>query len=286
MSRNRIAVPTLTVALIALWAAAAAPAGAQETGWKNTAEVSYVVAAGNASTATMGFGDKLVRRWESSTLQFSLSGIRSESVVITRAVSAAGPPPVVSTDRETNVTAENYAFSTRFDRKLSEHFFWYGGAGWKRNRFSGIKNLYSGAAGLGNTWFETDEATFKTEYAATFTRQEDLEGGPDAARSFAGARISWEYERQLTDNTRYTNTLVLDENLKETQDFRADMLNALQVAMSSNLALKVGLLMLYDNQPSFVKAADPLDLLPADTTALVELKKLDTIFTVSLVVDF
>ncbi len=288
MAAGPVLAAALTAVVLTTLVLVAVPrdAAAQEPGWKNTAEISYVVAAGNASIATLGFGDKLIRRWEKSQFEFRVSGIRAESVIYTRTVSAAGPPPVVDTDSETNVTAENYAVATRFNRTISEHFFWYGGAGWKRNRFAGIKNLYAAAAGLGNTWIDREDARFRTEYAATFTRQEDLEGGPDAARSFAGARLSWNYERQLTANTRYSNDLELDENLKDTQDFRADMLHALQVSMSSNLALKVSLQLLFDNQPASVKAADPLSLLPAGEVALVGLKKLDTVFTVSLVVDF
>jgi hypothetical protein len=265
---------------------AAGRVAAQDPGWKNTAEISYVVAAGNASTATLGFGDKLTRGWENSQFELRISGIRAESAIVTRAVTAAGPPPVVGTTSRTTVTAENYGFSGRFNRKLSEYFFWYAGAGWKRNRFAGIRNQYSAAGGLGNTWFDTEETKFRTEYAATFTRQEDITGGPGGAVSFAGARISWNYQRRLTGNTRYGNDLLLDENLKDTQDFRADMLNSLQVAMSSRLALKVSLELLYDNLPSLVKASDPLSLLPVGEVALVSLKKLDTIFTVSLVVDF
>ncbi len=259
---------------------------AQDPGWKNTAEISYVVAAGNASTATLGFGDKLIRGWEHSQFELRISGIRAESAIVTRAVTAAGPPPVVGTTSRTTVTAENYGLSGRFNRQLSEHFFWYAGAGWKRNRFAGIRNQYSAAGGLGNTWFDREEAKFRTEYAATFTRQEDMTSGPGGALSFAGARLSWNYQRQLTGNTRYSNDLLLDENLKDTQDFRADMLNSVQVAMSSQLALKISLQLLYDNLPSLVKASDPLSLLPAGEVALVSLKKLDTVFTVSLVVNF
>ena len=64
------------------------------------------------------------------------------------------------------------------------------------------------------------------------------------------------------------------------------MVNSLQVAMSSNLALKVSLQWLYDNMPSFTEATDPGGLLAPGQVALVELEKLDTIFTLSLVVNF
>jgi len=130
----------------------------------------------------------------------------------------------------------------------------------------------SDAAGAPETWAKYLGKT-----------QEDLLG---ETATFAGARLSWLYSNQLTGNTAYTNELVVDQNLDDTQDFRADMVNSLQVAMSSNLALKVSLQWLYDNMPSLTEASDPDGLLTPGQIALVELEKLDTIFTVSLVVNF
>ncbi|MFC1543714.1 YdiY family protein [Gemmatimonadota bacterium] len=255
----------------------------QESGWKNTAELSYVTAAGNAQTATMGFSDKLVRSWERTAFEFRLSGIRAESTTSTRIVTSAGPPPAVRTDSETDLTAEKYAVGARLNRKISDHFFYYGGADWKRNRFAGIDAQYLVAGGIGNTWFARDDLKFRTEYAATYTSQDDLQGGN---LTFVGARLSWVYENQLTENTAFTNELVLDQNLDDTADFRADMVNSVQVAMSEKLALKVGLQWLYDHLPSLIEASDPDGLLVPGEVALVELEKLDTIFTVSLVVNF
>jgi hypothetical protein len=261
----------------------AVPTAGQESGWSNTAEFSYVVAAGNAKTATMGFSDKLIRSWERTAFEFRLSGIRAESTTLIRRVSAAGTPPTVVTDEETRLTAEKYSVGARVNRKISDAFFYYAGADWKRNRFAGIDNQYIAAGGVGNAWISREGLEFRTEYAATYTSQEDLLG---ETATFAGARLSWLYSNQLTGNTAYTNELVLDQNLDETQDFRADMINSLQVAMSSNLALKVSLQWLYDNMPSFTEASDPDGLLTPGQIALVELEKLDTIFTVSLVVNF
>jgi putative salt-induced outer membrane protein YdiY len=275
-------VRTLIVGLIFVLATAP-PARAQDGGWSNTAEFSYVVAAGNAKTATLGFSNKLVRDWERTAFELRLSGIRSESTTLSRRVTASGTPPVVVTDSETQLTAERYGIGARVNRQISDAFFFYGGAEWKRNRFAGIDNQYIVAGGIGNTWFDREGLKFRTEYAATYTSQEDLLAETE---TFAGARLSWEYQNQLTENTTYTNELVLDQNLDETKDFRADMVNSLQVAMSSSLALKVGLQLLYDNRPSFVAAEDPGGLLTPGQTALVELDNLDTIFTVSLVVNF
>ena len=74
--------------------------------------------------------------------------------------------------------------------------------------------------------------------------------------------------------------LVVDENLNDTEDLRADWTNSLTVAMSERLALKTSLQVLFDNQPSLT--AVPL----GDSEVLTPLDKVDSIFTVALVVNF
>lgn len=254
--------------------------------WSDVAEFSYVVAAGNARSATLGFSNKATWEWEKTLLELKLGAIRAESTVYTRRVTSAGPPPVVVRDSDTRLTAENFYLGFQLNRNISNRFFGSISAGWKRNRFSGVENQYSGAAGIGTTWLDKPDHEFRTDYAVTYTSQEDVVPGPEGTRTFAGARLTWSYKKQLTGNTAFGNDLVVDENLKDTEDFRADMINSLQVAMSKNLALKVSLKWLFDNQPSLVTAGDPDGYLAPGETAQVILEKLDTIFTVSLVVNF
>ena len=76
----------------------------------------------------------------------------------------------------------------------------------------------------------------------------------------------------------------MDGNLDETSDFRADMINALSVAMSGRMSLKVSLRLLFDNEPA-IELLDASAFKPGGVIP-VELEELDSIFTVSLVVDF
>jgi len=259
---------------------------AQEKVWKDVAEFSYVVTGGNAVSATLGFTNKLTWDLGSTALELTVGALRAESTTLERVVTSAGPPPVVSEVSDTRLTAESYRAGLALDRDLSEKMFLYAAAGWKRNRFSGIENQFSAAGGIGSTWIDEDHHSFKTEYAATWTSQEDVVPGPEGTRSFAGARLTWSYLIQLSESTTYTNDLAVDENLKDTADLRADMVNSLQVAMSRSLALKVSLQLLFDNQPALTAATDPDNLLGAGESVLIELEKLDTIFTVSVVVNF
>jgi hypothetical protein len=140
-----------------------------------------------------------------------------------------------------------------------------------------------------------ERAKFRTDYALSYTKEEDVVAAPDVEDNFGGFRFSSKYEQKIGTGTTYVNELVLDENLNDTSDLRAAMLNSLAVAMSKRLALKVSLQWLYDHQPAF-REIDLLDAPPSPPapppggvkigTVLDQLDTLDTIFTTSLVVNF
>jgi putative salt-induced outer membrane protein YdiY len=257
--------------------------GAQEPelGWSDTAELSYVATSGNADSSTVGFKNLLARQWEEARFEMRAGAIRVATESETR--TAVGTPAsfVVLEESFEETTAESYFLNGRYDREITERFFWYAGAGWERNRFAGIENRYGAQGGVGNIWISRDDMSFRTDYALTYTDEETVAGIDD---NFAGVRVSWDYKHQLRPSTAYQNTLVVDENLDETDDLRADMLNRLTVTMSERLALQVSLQALWDNQPAFEAIAlTPPGPVP---TVLVELEDLDTIFTTSLVINF
>jgi hypothetical protein len=71
-----------------------------------------------------------------------------------------------------------------------------------------------------------------------------------------------------------------------TDDLRLDTTNALAVATTDRLALKVSLQLLFDNEPAFAAVPIAGAAPPAPTTLLVELEDLDSILTAALVVSF
>lgn len=259
----------------------------RELGWSGSAELTFVDTTGNAEAQTLGFRAALQRLYEVGTLSFAAGGLRAETTTISR---FAVGTPVDFMEREnkvSDVTAENYFLRGRYDHPISERLFWYAGAGWERNEFAGIANRYSAVGGVGHIWFDDDKARFRTDYGLTYTIQDDVVDNPAVDDSFLGARVGWDYFRQLTGSTSYGNVLFVDVNLDETSDWRADMTNWLAVAMSERLALKLSWQLLYDAEPSFV--ALPLlgpDGLLTGETVLGQLDELDSVFTAALVVTF
>jgi putative salt-induced outer membrane protein YdiY len=244
---------------------------------------------GNSETSTLGIKNILSRAWERSGFTLTAGGTRAESTTTSRfAVGTPGSFSVTETEA-TQKTAENYYLNGKYDRKITETFFWFAGLGWDRNRFAGIENRYIAEAGVGNIWINEERIKFRTEYGVTFTDQEDVVEIAGDSDNWLGARFAWDYLHKFGANTTYQNLLVLDANLDDTDDWRADMINSVSVAMSEKLALKVSLQWLFDNQPSF-SGAPLFDAPPPGGTLVgtvpVELDELDTIFTASLVVNF
>ena len=268
-------------------------AGAQEEeakkAWSDTAELSLVATGGNSESRTLGFKNVYKQAWDSSSIEITAAGIRTESTSVTRTAVGTQALFVVNETRDTDTMAENYVVSGRHDHKLTDRFFWYAGGSWERNRFAGVDNRYTAVGGLGNIWFDRKDLQFRTDYALTFTDQEDVIDNPDVSDSFIGVRFSWDYLNRWSKTTLYENKLVIDENLDETGDVRATMLHAVSVSMSGRLALKVSLKILFDSEPSFEDvplfnvAGDPTT---ADGTVLFQLDEVDTQLAVSLVVNF
>ncbi len=254
----------------------------REPGWYEQAELTLVLTAGNTRSSAFGLNNRLERLFPSSRLTFDAGGLRIESGTTER--TAVGTPGdfVVAEETETETTAENYFATLRFDRELSERSYVYGSGGWVRNRFAGVDNRWTGAAGIGYRLLDTDRTSWTTDLGATVTSEEPIVGDTD---SFAGLRLTWDLGHQLTETTRLTSVLVVDENLSETEDLRVAFDNAVAVDISDVLALKTGLKLLFDNLPSL----EEVDLVevpggPATGTVRVPLDEVDTQLTVALVV--
>ena len=256
----------------------------KKVGWFDEAELSLVATDGNAEAETLGFTNTLRRVWEDAEFSLKASGLRAESTTRTlRAVLEPSGTVRVFDESNTDLTAEHYSLSGRYRRQISERFFWFAGLGWERNEFAGFDPRISAEGGVGHQWFKTEKASFRTDYAVTYTHQEDVVPTPGRSEDFAGVRFAWDYRRQLTPSTEYTNTLQVDENLDDTSDLRADLNQAIAVAINKKLALKVSLQLLFDNQP----AVEAVPIEPAlEDVVLVELEELDSTLKVALVVHF
>ena len=248
------------------------------------ADLSYVLTSGNSSSNSLGFKGDVTHRWAKHSIGFAAGGLRASSSPDARyAVGTPGDFEIVVPEAET--TAEAYYARGRYDYKLSDRLFYTAGAGWERNRFSGIDNRWLVDTGIGYIFLNNDRTSFRGTLGLTYTdEQYTVEDGRDG--SFVGARLGWDFSQKLFQNTTFTHTLLLDENLEETDDLRADAQFGLHVAMSSRLGLKVNWRLLWDNQPALAEFPLYVSGVNTGVTVFAPYKELDQGFSVSLVFSF
>jgi len=256
-----------------------------ETGWAFKAEISGVWTAGNSETNTLGLAGTLSREWARSLLKFEGGAIRTESGTTTR--TAVGTSDDFDLVKETvrAKTAENYYLRGKYDYKISDRFFALAGADWLRNTFAGIDSRLLLALGAGNIWLDGERMQLTTDYAATYSFQQDVVDNPFVKSDFPGLRLSYAFWWQLTSSTEFESKLIGDLNLDTTEDVRFDFTNALPISISSKLAFKPSLQILWRNDPALteVDLETPAGE-PTGETVAVPLEKLDSFFTVALVV--
>src|SRR4029434_3473896 len=110
--------------------------------------------------------NKLWRPWGPNRVEFNVGALRSTATTNKFAVSddfVNDPNGSFDVNEERDVVAEAYYVNGRYERKIGERYFWYVGAGWDPNTFSGIQNRYVGAAGLGIIWVNTETLKWKSD---------------------------------------------------------------------------------------------------------------------------
>jgi len=255
--------------------------------WVLEGELTSVLSRGNSENLALGLGATARRRWERDALRFEMGWVQVETGRIT--VRAVGTTNDFEVERDVDreKTAESLAARGRYDRRLSERVFIYGGVDWLRNTFAGIDSRTLLALGGGNTWVDSDRTRFATDYALTYTFEEDVVQNPFTDSDFAGMRFGYDLWREVSASTVFESELIADLNLKETEDRRVDLNNSLTVDVNDTIALKPSLRFSWRNLPALRDV--PLFTAGGEDTGTVvtaPLKKLDTLFRLALVLSF
>jgi len=262
----------------------------QKLGWSNVTDLSLVVTEGNSSTETFGFKNRLRRNWERSRGLLRLEAVRSNTADDQYALveDLDNPDDFIIVTPGKTLDVEKYLVLGRYDRDISERFFWNVGASWDRNLDAGIVNRYTGWAGVGNIWWDRDDLAFSTDYGLSYTDREEEVPDPDKDDRFAGVRFGWDYLNAWGKLTTFTNEWNVNSNISQFSDWSSDMTSAITVAMSEKIALRVSLQWLFNNKP----ALEEIDVIFIASggeeatigTTTVRKEKLDTIFATSLVI--
>jgi putative salt-induced outer membrane protein YdiY len=258
----------------------------KKLGWFFEGELSGLWTGGNSESFTFGLGSTLRHIWTNSELRFDAGGTQTESSLTTRTAVGTTENFQVNEQTDKEKTAEILFARGRYDYNFTENFYALGGIDWLRNKFAGIDSRTLIGAGVGNKWVDNDNVRFKTDYSFTYTFQSDVVENPFTKTNFPGLRFAYDFWYNLTSSTDFESILILDWNLDNTDDVRADFYNALPIKISEIFTLKPSLQLQWRNDPSLTEVdLFAPDGTPAGAKVLVPLKKLDSLFSLTLVVN-
>ena len=268
------------------------PASAQEAedeeeekklGWSNVTDVGLVVTAGNSSTSTFSFDDKLTYAWEGADFIFRAGALRVRTPDDPFAVGTPEDFEVIE-DLTRELDTEHYYFNGNYQKNITDRFFWIAGGGWDKDTNAGIENRTVIFGGIGNTWKDTERTLFKTDYTVTFTRRIDEIPDPERDERFSELRLGWDYRQQLAAHTKFDSDLVFFATISDFSDNRFVTINSVTTNMTDRFALRFSLKLRYQNIPAF----EEIDLETPEGLPIGEVvirkKKLDTVVKFSFVV--
>lgn len=259
--------------------------------WSNVSTLSFVATGGNSQGQTLGMGNEYQYKWTQSALALKAGAIRANSTVVSRSATGQSLEDYqVLESRVKNTTAETYFANGRYDHRLKDQdrWYWYGGAGWERNRPAGLENKYAATGGFGRIWFDSEGSKFRTDAGFGYTHEQPMVKPTGFNADYGTFNFTAQLRQQIGANSQYAMDLELTDNLKETKDYQGVLRQGLTVSLNKTLALKVGLDLIYRNLPKSFPVRVVSSLNPGQELGLVpfEAKKLDTLFTTSLVITF
>ena len=255
----------------------------KKLGWSNVADLGFVLIAGNSSTSTFSFDDKLSYAWERADFIFRAGTLRVQTTDDPFAVGSPDDFEVLE-DLTRELDTERYYFDGNYQKDITGRFFWLAGGGWDKDTNAGIENRTVIFGGIGNTWKDNERTTFKTDYTVTFTRRVDEIPDPERDEKFSELRLGWDYQQQLAAHTKFDSDWVFFATISDFSDNRFVTINSVTTNMTDRFALRFSLEFRYQNVP----ALEEIDLeipegLPMGEV-VVRKKKLDSVMKFSFVV--
>jgi putative salt-induced outer membrane protein len=224
-----------SILLILILAIGAAPVLAHEVEekeepepiWVGSLGLAWVATSGNTDTSTLGLDFGLDRKPERWGIEFAARGNRADN------------------DGET--TAENYFVSARAVRKLSTRWEAFGGLAWARDPFTGFDSQTVASAGATYLAVESKRQLLKLDAGLAYTWEDRVPPAEDV--NFVGGLLGLTWEWKLGASSKLTERLVFLPNFDDSGDWRLNSITALEAAVNSWLALRLGFDIRHRNQP-------------------------------------
>lgn len=196
-------------------AALAQQAASAQTGWTGKGEVGLVKTTGNSETESLLLNLEFVRELDKWRHRATASALSAED--------------------SGNTTAERYGFEWQSDYKLDDRSWVPGAFRYESDEFSAFANQQTLTIGYGRKLIDNAVNQLKGELGVGYRDAEDALTGE--SNSEAILRGVLDYTRQVTDNTQFSNRLLVESGSDNT--FIKNLLG-LSVAMNDKFALKFG----------------------------------------------
>ena len=200
---------------------------APEPIWVGSLGLGWVATSGNTDTSTLGLDFALERKPEPWGLTLLARGNQAEN------------------NGET--TAENYLVSARAVRKLSTRWDAFGGLAWAKDPFAGFDSQTVASAGATYLAVESKRHLLTLDAGLAYTWEDRVPPAEDV--DFAGGLLGLGWEWTLSKNSKLVERLVFLPNFDDSSDWRLNSMIALEAAVNSWLALRLGFDLRYRNQP-------------------------------------
>lgn len=216
--------PVAAAALLAC--AGTLAAQTPEPRWKTQIDLSWVQASGNTRLSTLHLSDNVV--YHVAPWKFTQTF------------------DVVNAATNGTQTANAMAASLRGDYAIRPRFRVYGLGAWERDRYAGLARRLREEAGLSFGALAAPRDTLDTEVGIGLT-QELPDTLPE--RDFASSRLAARYRHVFRTNTYFEGKSELLSNLQDGADSRVNADLALVAPLSRFVAVKLGYVVRFDNQP-------------------------------------
>jgi putative salt-induced outer membrane protein len=200
---------------------------APEPIWTGSLGLAYLATTGNSETSTFGLNFTTERKPTPWGLTITGRFNRNEDDGV--------------------LTAERYSLGGRARRALGERWELFGGLSAERDEFAGFELLLLAEAGVTYKALVGPKHHLSFDAGLTWTDENRIEPEPDV--DFMGAVLGLDYEWKISDNSSFTQALDFYPNFDESSDWRLTSMTALQSAVNSWLAVKLGYEIRYRNQP-------------------------------------
>jgi putative salt-induced outer membrane protein len=207
----------------------------EEKAWKGALGLSWVATSGNTDTSSLGLDFGLERAPEPWGLTFGVKANRADDQGVK--------------------TAENYLVTGRAVRKLSERWEAFGGLAWAKDPFAGFDSQTVASVGATYIAINSEHHLLSFDGGLTYTWEDQISPVAPAPTlftdsiDFAGGLLGLKWDWQINDNAKFLQRLVMLPNFDESSDWRVMSSSALEAAVNSWLALRLGLDVRYRNEP-------------------------------------